>query len=158
MTIPEPAALKMLKGRGNGKDVAGRKIKQPAAYVRLPPEPPIELGPQAQQEWDRVVPELQRLNLTKPIDAVALASYCSCWQRFYDAQMIIAEEGILAFNSQGRVRHPAVAVVEAASKELRGWCQEFGLTPSAEQRVARSYVGDDEAASPFGDQAQAQAS
>jgi P27 family predicted phage terminase small subunit len=97
----------------------------------------------------RVVPELARLKLLKPVDSAALTAYCLAWQRLVDAQAIIAREGLLGHNSQGQVRHPAVAVLEAASKDLRAWAAEFGLTPSAETRVTRPEAGDGDEANPF---------
>ena len=96
-----------------------------------------------------MVPELSRLRLVKPADAASLTAYCLAWQRLVDAQAIIAEEGLLGYNAQGRVRHPAVAIIEAASKDLRSWAGEFGLTPSSEQKVGGK-EGDDAEASPFG--------
>lgn len=134
---PKPPALKLLEGRGNGRDSGGRKVAVSPGFVRLPPEPPDILWGDALEEWERVVPELQRLQLTKPVDAASLAAYCLAFQRMCQAQRIIDEEGLIGTNSQGRVRNPAVAIVEAASKELRAWAAEFGLTPSAENRVGK---------------------
>jgi P27 family predicted phage terminase small subunit len=147
---PKPAALKLIEGRGPGRDSGGRKVAASLGFVRLPPEPPYWLEGEALAEWNRVVPELARLELIKPIDSASLAAYCTTWARFVDAQALLAAEGLLGFNSQGRVRHPAVAIVEAASKELRAWAQEFGLTPSAEQRVTRPEAPDGEDDNPFG--------
>jgi P27 family predicted phage terminase small subunit len=146
---PKPPALKLVEGRGNGRDSGGRKVKEPPSFVRLPPEPPEILNEEALAEWNRVVPELQRLKLTKSIDAAALTAYCLAWSRMVTAQRIIDSEGILHSNSQGVTRHPAVAVLEAASKELRSWCAEFGLTPSAENRLATLEANDGEEANPF---------
>lgn len=145
---PKPPALKLVEGRGNGRDSGGRPVVEAPSFVRLPPEPPEILWGDALEEWQRVVPELQRLKLTKPIDAAALTAYCLAWQRLCQAQRVIDEEGLLAVNSQGRTRHPAVAIVEAASKELRAWAAEFGLTPSAETRVSKP-EGDDGESNPF---------
>lgn len=141
-----PSGLKLIEGRGNGKDSGGRPIKETPEFVRLPPEPPDILWGDALDEWNRVVPELQRLGLTKPIDAASLTAYCLTWQRLCQAQRIIDAEdgGLLRENSQGLSRHPAVAVVEAASKDLRAWAAEFGLTPAAEGKVARPEGGDGE--------------
>lgn len=132
----KPAKLKLVEGRGDGRDSGGRMVPKVPGFVRLPPEPPEFLEGEARDEWERVLPELQRLQLTKTIEAASLAAYCLAWQRFSDAQRIINDEGLLHENSQGRVRHPAVAIVEAASKELRAWANEFGLTPAAESNVA----------------------
>lgn len=138
---PRPRNLKLIEGRSPGRDSGGRPVPQTPGFVRLPPEPPPFLWGDAREEWDRVVPELQRLELTKPVDAAALTAYCLTWQRLCQAQRLIDDEGLLHENSQGRTRHPAVVIIEAASKELRAWAAEFGLTPSAEQRVGKPEAG-----------------
>lgn len=147
---PRPPALKLIEGRGNGRDSGGRPVAKDPGWVRLPPEPPELLWGDALEEWQRVVPELQRLSLTKPVDAASLTAYCLAFQRMVQAQRLIDEDGLLHTNSQGRVRHPAVAIVEAASKELRAWANEFGFTPSAENRVGKVEADDGNEGNPFG--------
>ena len=132
---PRPVALKLIEGRGHGRDSGGRKVAEVPLFKRLPPEAPEWLPIEARAEWDRVVPELSRLELTKPVDRAALTAYCLTWDRLVEAQRIVTADGVLGTNSQGTVRHPAVAVVEAASKDLRAWCAEFGFTPSAEAKL-----------------------
>lgn len=139
-----------MKGRGHGTDSGGRKVTPPPPFLRLPPEPPSFLKGEALAEWNRVVPELQRLHLVKPIDAAALTSYCLAWQRLVQAQEIIDREGLLHTIPQGRVRNPAVAIVEAASKDIRMWCSEFGLTPAAEGKVSKDDGGGADLNTPFG--------
>jgi len=49
------------------------------------------------------------------------------------------------------VKNPAILIVEAASKELRAWSSEFGLTPSSEGRLGGLVPsGDDDDDNPFG--------
>lgn len=147
---PRPAGLKLVEGRSPGRDSGGRKVAEPPAFKRIPPEPPEWLPDEARAEWDRVVPELARLDLLKPVDRSALTAYCLTWDRLVQAQRQMQEDGsVLSMNSQGRVRHPAVAVIEAASKELRSWAGEFGLTPSAESKVGRQGDDDGDQANPF---------
>lgn len=148
---PQPVALKLIKGRSEGRDSGGRAVKPAPGFVRLPPTPPEWLPPEAAAEWERVVPELQRLQLLKPPDRAALASYCLAWARIKEAQEIVSREGmVISDDKQGRAqRHPALLTLEAASKELRAWCGEFGLTPSAEARVSRSEADDDGEDNPF---------
>jgi P27 family predicted phage terminase small subunit len=141
-------ALKIVEGRGPGRDSGGRPVKEPPAFKRLPPEAPEWLPDEAQAEWDRVVPEMARLGLLKETDRAALAAYCLTWDRLVSAQRQIAEDGLLHSNSQGRTRHPAVAIAEAASKELRAWSAEFGLTPSSETRLGGK-DGDGDGENPF---------
>lgn len=145
---PRPAALKLIEGRGNGTDSGGRKVKEGPAFGRSAPEAPEWLPAEARDEWNRVVPELDRLGLLKSIDRTALTSYCMVWQRFVDANAIVAREGMIVEEelTLGRTklyRHPALLTVEVASKELRAWATEFGLTPSSEQRLASTKDGKD---------------
>lgn len=148
---PRPSKLKLVEGRAPGRDSGGRPVVEPPAFRRLPPEAPEWLPEEARAEWLRVVPELARLELTKPVDRAALTAYCLTWDRMVRAQKEIEADGgsVLGRNSQGRVRHPAVAVVEAASKELRAWCAEFGFTPSSEGRLSTPAGGHGEEDDPF---------
>jgi len=47
------------------------------------------------------------------------------------------------------VKNPAVLVAEAASKEVRAWAGEFGLTPSSEGRLGKPAGDDDDDENPF---------
>jgi P27 family predicted phage terminase small subunit len=148
---PKPAGLKLLEGRGNGKDSGGREVKPVPGFTRLPPEPPDFLAGPAREMWDQVVAELQRLQLLKPIDQAALTALCLTWERLCKAQRIVERDGMVLDTEKGPVKNPAVMILEAASKELRAWSSEFGLTPSAEGRLgipAPDPDGDDD--NPFG--------
>jgi P27 family predicted phage terminase small subunit len=143
--------LKLIEGRAPGRDSGGRPVKETPAFERGVPVMPIWLPVEARAEWNRVVPELSRLGLLKLIDGAALVAYCMTWQRFVDACAIVAVEGLVVQDDkQGRAqRHPALLTVEAASKELRAWCTQFGMTPSAEQRVAAGKADDGQNDNPF---------
>ena len=141
---PKPSHLKLIEGRGNGRDSGGRLVKSPPKFKRLPPTAPEWLPDEAAAEWERVVPELARLELLKPVDRASLTAYCLTWDRLVEAQRLASADGLLATNSQGLVRAPWVAIIEAASKELRAWAAEFGFTPSAENKLAVKESGDDE--------------
>lgn len=148
---PKPAGLKLLEGRHPGADSGGRPVKQPPAFVRLAPEAPEFLSPEARAEWDRVLPELQRLEIIKTLDRAALSAYCEAWARFVGAQMAIRIDGLFCEGSMGQpVKNPAVAVAEAASKELRAWCAEFGFTPSAENNLNVGTRAGDDGEDPYG--------
>jgi len=143
--------LKLVEGRSPGRDSGGRKVKEPPSFDRGTPEPPDWLSREARAEWDRIVPELVRLHITKPIDRAALAAYCETWARFVSAQEAIKIDGLAVIGSQGQpVKNPAVAIAEAAGKEIRAWAGEFGLTPSAEASLATAKGEDDDKANPFG--------
>jgi P27 family predicted phage terminase small subunit len=111
---------------------------------------PDWLDGDARAMWEQVVPELQRLQILKPVDGAALAAYCQTWARFCAAQRTIAKCGMFVETERGPVKHPAVLIIEAASKELRAWSAEFGLTPSSESRIVKTEAPDADDDDPFG--------
>ena len=148
-----PAGLRLLEGRSPGRDSGGRKVAPPPPYKRLPPEPPEVVQGEALAEWHRVMPELARLELARPVDGEALASYCLAWARLVQAQQLLDRSGPLLRNEHGYLyRNPALNIVEAASRELRQWCVEFGFTPSSESKVSKEPAEPASEINPFGAQ------
>jgi P27 family predicted phage terminase small subunit len=141
---PRPPQLKVLNGRSPGRDSGGRKVKDPPSFVRVAPEPPSWLSREAKAEWRRVVPELARLKVLKQPSRSSLAAYCETWAAFAVAAKD-ARRGALITRTLTRrdgtvveepIANPAIAVQHAATRELRAWCAEFGLTPSSEGRLS----------------------
>lgn len=149
MGAQQPAALQLLKGRGNGTDSGGRKVKEPPAFRRVPPEAPEWLSDEARAEWDRVVPGLVRLDILKEEDRAVLAAYCETWASFVAASETVAREGMTIEAKQGTLAHPAVGIARNAGRELRAFAGQFGLSPVAEMALGR--VSDDgaEDSNPF---------
>ncbi|MEU9199008.1 phage terminase small subunit P27 family [Streptomyces sp. NPDC048332] len=154
----QPAALKLLTGRGDGRDSGGRTILPPPAFRRLPPKPPTWLSREAAAEWRRVVPGLQRLDLLKEEDRAMLAAYCETWSVFVTATRLVTLEGLTVQQITNRpdgsstektVPNPAVAIARNAGRELRGFAAQFGLSPSSEQALARGADDGSEEDNPF---------
>ena len=148
----QPAALKLVKGRGNGTDSGGRKVDAPPAFRRIAPDPPEWLSEEAAAEWERVAPGLQRLDLLKEEDRAALAAYCETWAQFVDATRVLQGRTSLTYVSKttgNPATHPAVTIRATASKELRAWATHFGLTPSAEAGLGKGGDDAEEGVNPF---------
>ena len=154
---PQPVALKLLKGRTEGRDSGGRAVAPAPAFRRIAPKPPTWLSREAAAEWRRVVPGLQRLDLLKEEDRAMLSTYCETWAMFVDATRTVHREGMTCevvtvrkdgSESRRTVTHPAVGIARAAGRELRAFAQQFGLTPSSEQALARG-ADDGEDDNPF---------
>lgn len=145
----QPAALKLLKGQGSGKDSGGRPVAQGPAFRRIAPEPPDWLSEEAAAEWRRVVPGLTRLDILKEEDRAVLAAYCETWATFVDAIRQQHREGLTIEAKQGTLAHPAVGIARNAGRELRSFAAHFGLTPSSEQALARGADDGGEDDNPF---------
>ncbi|MGW4300416.1 phage terminase small subunit P27 family [Streptomyces sp. NPDC004646] len=153
----QPAALKLIGGRGNGRDSGGRVVNPGPSFRRVPPRPPSWLSREAAAEWRRVTPDLQRLDVLKEGDRATLAAYCETWASFVEATRTVHREGMTTVvrtvrkdgsESERVVPHPAVAIARAAGRELRAFAAQFGLTPSSEQALARG-ADDGEDDNPF---------
>lgn len=149
----QPAALKLLHGRGNGMDSGGRKVVTGPGFRRIAPEAPEWLSPEAAAEWDRVVPGLQRLDILKEEDRAVLAAYCETWARFVEATRDVQSNGLTITNhstrkdgseSEWTTTNPAVGIAKAAGQELRAFAAHFGLTPSTEAALSKGGSGGDE--------------
>jgi P27 family predicted phage terminase small subunit len=143
MPAAKPAALKLLNGRGPGKDSAGRPVNVGPGYVRDAPEPPGWLGPLALEEWRRVVPELSRLRMLARVSRSSLVAYCETWELYERATRQLHDEGLTIEAKQGRLSNPLVGIQRATGAELRKWASEYGLTPVSEQKVKAGESADD---------------
>ena len=146
-----PTALLLLNGTGDGRDSGGRVVTPPPAFKRLAPSPPTWLSREARAEWRRVVPGLQRLDIVKPEDRAALATYCETWARFVDATRQVQRDGMTLVNpDSGRTYvHPCVQIANAAARQFLRYAQEFGLTASAEHRLNSANLAADDDNNPF---------
>lgn len=159
---PEPQPLKLLKGTGNGRDSAGRKLPVLPAFVRqAPPAPPeVAEDPLAVGAWERWVPHLEKADVLREVDFAALAMACTAyahWRRMEEAlQASVRAEGAGAYLRETRDGTPTLNPLwrarDQANNQLFKSLRELGLTPSSEhvlgQPVDDSPVGDED--NPFG--------
>ncbi|OKH70806.1 hypothetical protein EB72_24745 [Mycobacterium sp. SWH-M1] len=149
----QPAALKLLKGNGIDKDIAGRPVNTGPKFNRGAPEPPTWLSRAAREEWDRAVAELEPLDLLKPGDYAGLLLHCETYATWLQHLAIVRKEGSTLVHpvSQKHYKNPAQTIVETAAVQLRNSCREFGLTPASEQNLksGRPAESDEYAEDPF---------
>ena len=148
-----PAALKLIGGRSEGRDSGGRPVAPPPAFKRIPPRPPTWLSREAGAEWRRVVPGLSRLDLLKEEDRATLSAYCETWATYVEAIRDVRKTGLTVENvtvykdgTEARrvAKNPSVTIAETSAALLRGYAQEFGLTPSAESKLNPVRGSDDD--------------
>ena len=157
----QPAKLLLMKGRGNGTDSGGRKVKTPPAFRRVTPNPPTWLSREAAAEWRRVVPGLTRLDLLKEEDRAVLAAYCETWATFVLATRDVHKNGLTVdvvtirtfgeteIETRKPIPNPTVATARNAGRELRTFAAQFGLTPAAEMALGKAADSGEEDANPF---------
>jgi len=129
---PIPTKLKILHGNP-GKRALNKNEPDPEVKI---PDPPGFLCDEALDEWNRVAPELERLELLSEIDMAMLASYCQAYKRWYDAEVKLKETGDSYINDNGVVVvNPLVYVAIKASVQMHKFASEFGMSPSSRSKV-----------------------
>jgi P27 family predicted phage terminase small subunit len=130
---PTPTDLKILRGNPGHRKLDAADEPQPTAGI---PEPPAHLSKEARGHWFRMAPELAKMRVLTMADREGLAILCDAWARYVMAEKAVEKHGLLIKSPSGYpIQNPALAIRNQAAKEMRGWLNEFGLTPAARTRV-----------------------
>lgn len=132
----KPTRLEVLQGNP-GKRKINADEPQPRVGDLVPPD---WLTPEAREEWDRIVPELERLKLITQIDLAMLTAYCVQWGVYVKAARQLARQGLTfkSKNKQGATyqgTRPQFSIAVRALEQCRMLAQEFGLTPAARTKL-----------------------
>lgn len=115
--------------------------------------PPPFLNAAALEEWNRLIPDLQRNGLVTSADVACFAAYCTAYSRWQKAEMILqgmmeTSEGTLlggmAFKThRGNLStNPLIRIANASMEIMLRTAAEFCLTPSSRSRVGRGSASD----------------
>lgn len=150
--VPQPRALRVLKGNGVDRRADGKKVPyQPKAVPYLPEDAPAHLPPLAAEMWEHVAPELVRMTIGGNVDVAVLEAFCLAYQDMRDALELVRVQGATVPGSQGQpVTNPAVTMGQKARAQIGTLGTQLGLTPAARLRMTLPEVTDDEEDAVFG--------
>ena len=134
---PRPRALKLLNGTGEGRDSGGRRVRNDPKHIRQAPEKPNDLSAKASALWDIVVDDLEVTGALKVSDGPALEMLCEAYATWKILGDRIGKAGRLVKRPSGVVvLSPLVRDQREAAREFLILAREFGITPSALQRLS----------------------
>lgn len=103
----------------------------------LTPRCPSWLDSKAKAEWRRVVPVLEAMGVLTEIDGAALAAYCSSYSLWRRCLETVTKEGLMTSGQRGvNRRHPLLIVLRQAEQSMRGFSEQFGMTPLSRERLS----------------------
>lgn len=138
---PKPTRLKVLTGNP-GKRPLNMAEPQPDAAI---PECPPQLGPVAQQEWNRLAGELTKLRLLTNLDRAALAAYCNAYALWLEAIEGIQKHGAMVKSPSGYpIQSPYISISNRQAEIMMRIASEFGFTPASRSRIATPATTPDE--------------
>ena len=128
MSKRKPTELKIIQGNPGRRQL---NADEPKPQEVKAPTPPPWLDNNGLHAWQTTAPELERLGLLTDVDLIALAHFCDWHSTFLWASRQIEMDGMTLTDNSGRqYKNPAMNIKDAASKHVRAFGSEFGLTPS----------------------------
>jgi P27 family predicted phage terminase small subunit len=125
--VGAPTALRLLRG-----DKPCRINEREPVPADDLPEPPPEMSDEVRAVWDYTLNELAYMKTAVAADRDSLVCYCEAVIAHRKASAILARSTVLVKGMHGTlVRNPALQIQRDAAQTVRGFAQEFGLTPSA---------------------------
>jgi P27 family predicted phage terminase small subunit len=130
---PKPTRLKVLTGNPGKRPL---NAAEPSPEIATP-ECPLELGPVAKREWDRLVGELAPLRILTNLDRAALAAYCGAYGMWAEATEAIQKYGTMVKSPSGYpVQSPYVSIANRQAEIMMRIASEFGFTPASRSRIS----------------------
>jgi P27 family predicted phage terminase small subunit len=130
---PKPTRLKLLTGNPGKRPLNSTEPKPEIAV----PECPVELGPVARREWDRLAVELAPLRMLTHLDRAALAAYCGAYAMWAEATEAIQKFGTMVKSPTGYpVQSPYVSIANRQAEIMMRIASEFGFTPASRSRIS----------------------
>lgn len=101
------------------------------------PEPPYDMSEETQEVWDYTIEQLARMGIASTADREALVAFCEAVVTHREAVRGLRRSGLLIRTRRGDafMRNPLLQVQRDAAAQVRGFAQEFGLTPSARSEI-----------------------
>lgn len=131
-TKPKPTALKLVTGNPGRRPLNDREAMPPSVI----PEPPKLLAGEALREWRRVTPLLAEVGLIALLDRAIVASYCTAYARWVEAEKVLVKEGLIVKAPSGYpIFSPYLAIANRAMDQVRQMAEQIGMSGSARSRI-----------------------
>jgi P27 family predicted phage terminase small subunit len=132
--------VELLKNKGSHaskkqlrqRESAEAKLKAPADAV----DPPTWLSLDARRVWERIVPELLKLELATNINVDTLAIWCDAVAKCALCATKVDEQGPVVRSRGGNVQNPYALMQVKYAGIIRQYSGEFGMTPASIAKLA----------------------
>ena len=139
----KPTELKILEGTYR-KDTEPINKAEPEHVHGV--EPPEYLNEHAKKEWNRIVPEMEKVGLLTKVDlgtlGIALMNYGLAIEMMESITSFVDENGIKQkrtiqeyITGRSVQKTPELSTLFRSIQAYRGLITEFGLTPSARMKI-----------------------
>ncbi|MGU8073226.1 phage terminase small subunit P27 family [Streptococcus suis] len=130
---PKPTNMKILEGNPGKRPLPTNEVKPKQKAPRCPQW----LEDDAKKEWKRMGKILEQMGILTEMDMTAFAGYCQAYARWKEAEEFLTKHGSIIKTPNGYLQQvPQVSISQTNLKIMLKFCEQFGLTPSARNRLA----------------------
>lgn len=127
-----PTALKIAKGTLEKSRLLNEPITEPEQEL----DAPAHFTGEALKIWDKVAPELMRMQCFGKVDKEAVAAYCQNMGLYIDLYKEVAKDGPVITNRYGeKIINPSFKAAMSAHSEALRIGQMLGITASARGKI-----------------------
>lgn len=95
----------------------------------------LEQMDQAVVMWKSIVPELLKRKILKLTDMHNVEMFCMAYHNLREAQHEVVLYGVTIQTESGRIKNPALTVVNESSKQIASFGAMLGLDPASRTRL-----------------------
>ena len=95
----------------------------------------LEHMDQAVTMWKSIIPELLKRKILKITDMHNVEMFCMAYHNLREAQHEVVLYGVTIETESGRIKNPALTVVNEASKQIAQFGSMLGLDPVSRARL-----------------------
>ena len=133
-----PKALSARELQLRGSRLARQRSREEDAALGREPKPlkpPTWLPAEAKKVWRRFEPKVRQT--VASLDEALLASFCTTYTQFIEANQILARDGLVIKSAKhgGLAKNPACTVLNQSRAALIRIAGELGLTPAGRERL-----------------------
>ena len=114
-----------------------RRLPPKTTLGKSPPVMPSYLSPRAQAVWQKIVPDMERLEILDRIDEDILAQYCSAQAKYLMADSMLDDPDDFSITSnRGEVMLSQwYKIYDKEASRVARLADKLGLTPSSRRRL-----------------------
>lgn len=142
---PLPAVVHMARGNPSRKPIG--ELKEGAICWEMLndiPACPSHLDHYAQEEWDRLAPDLYMIGLINKLDQAELAIYCTAYSDWRRAREVISstgEAGMIGETPNGFKQMSVwLQIANRAEERMQKAGASFGFSPAARARLKPTQI------------------
>jgi P27 family predicted phage terminase small subunit len=123
---------------------------KPRAVLDLKPPAVLDGDAEGLRIWGWAVEQLSAMKILTVADESALTNFSVAWSRWVEAEQFIRKHGSAyairddAGEIRAMVQFPQVSIARNLLSIIRGYQQEFGLTPSSRSRIVAGFGANDD--------------